>query len=994
MEETKLKNFDPTLYNCSRHPKNKLYAIDLSVKADQRLLCAECIYDSTNKFEIKDVLAKTAVDGLIDSIMQLYYQEVSNENRRTLNSQVDKLFDELIDLMKVLRAKIKERIAKACKSSLNSEAIQQMENLQSNLMEKLNMLAKQPSMLKEGQDIENYIKIFNFLTTFRNEAQNEKKVIMQKGANIIQAARERIIPLKKDIIRWLEHLIENPDNCYTARSERANTQPSSLSTSFHNIESETGSLKSFQTPIEKSSTDRENNSPKRLTLTTPAEKLPNYPENTPKSLRESLNVNKPERISTGTGSISEKGKISTPKGKLSIGTGRFAQKNSEHELAFGDSVDEPTFAHPDDKFAEEFEREPPEELKYPEPQEDSPQKNSEVNIQVPSPTNLRNSLTPKEEQVSPTPKDGRISLTPKGTEQNGTSSTGNQSTKNTRTSLPEPIQNFPENQPETASPKAKAIAPDDLEEKKAPDSIAKSMGTFSESYTSLSVTPLKKKVIKDVRDNYTLETLVFDVGDQTSDIADVEINLRNRDLDDNGVRSVAAKIKTLRQLAGLALDFSSCTQITDIGVCALALELSGLKMLEAISLKFNGCHKITDKSLLQFASTLNKLKKMTSVSLYFSSCDQITDEGMVQIALGVSRLMNLQTLIVDVSLCNSTHRAGITDYGIAQFAVYLTQVHSLENFTFYVSSWNVTSHPLTDQGLNDFALNVGKLQQLKNLKLDFSWCINFTDRGIQNMAKSFSKLKNLVSLKIDFSWCKALTNKGSFYFSSALPKLAGLKTLHLSFSYCNQIHDEAIRDLTANLLKLQKLTYLTLNYTWCNNITDNGLIYLAKTLPNLSELNSLSLQFNSSNLLNDQGLSELSNCLPLLKKLQNLTLYFAHCNQIGELGHNALVNRLGQLVNLQRLSLYFSSCKQLTDENIIVLTENLQKLVGLKNLMLDYTGCPKITQQSVVNLKYAMNKMEELKGAAFYFFEGDRSPRKTGRRTLTFKQSTESALQN
>lgn len=893
--EDKLKIFDPTRQTCTQHPKHKLQAIDLSLRASPRLLCANCIQDPTNSKDINTVLTKSALDDLTNSILQLYYQEISNTSRDTLFSQVDQLFDELTGLLRVLRAKIKERISTALKSSLNSDTMQHIENLQFSLLEKLTKFAEDPSLLKEGEDIESFVKIYNFITTLQEETAEERQRNTHKGLFIVQATKEQVVPLKKSIVHWLENLMKD------------NEIPQVVTVPLKkNTQSETNQIKSSK-----------------------QNKIP--------PLMKSVGGDKSKKIPLKQKAYTGKRTSTQQVKSLKHPTGLINLKNLTKSLKIT---------------------------------------KKEPKISPPRYENQDNSLSEAEQELprmhiqATTQEDLLKTPSPHSPDENFFSS-GAQSLKNFQLCLVDSCNS--QNSPieERNSP---------IEERKSPESDARR--------ERASGTPVKK-VIKDIRDNYTLETLLDDRGEQVGEIANLEVNLRYRDLDDNGVKEVATKVKLLRHLVALALDFSSCTQITDVGVCALASELSNLPFLEAISLKFNSCYLITDKSLLQLASALNKLKKLELVSIHLNSCYQITDEGLVQIALGINRLLRLHTLVIDLSLCNTTHNAGITDYGIAQFTVYLKQVSSLQHLTFNLSSWNMSSHPLTDQGLTDFAANIFKLQRLRTLKLDFTWCINLTDKGIHSLANSLSRLKLLTVLKLDFSWCKALSDRGIIPFSSSITNLSRLKTLHLNFSYCNQIHDDAIRELAENLPKLPKLTHLALNFTWCSALSDLALIYLSQQLPMLPELESLALHFNNLATLTDQGLTDFSGCLPALDRLQNLTLYFSHCAQISEIGHDALAEQLGLVANLQRLSLYFTGCKNITAENITTLSSNLQKMLRLKALTLDYSNCPHITKESIIKLKQAMSEVEELKETSNYFFEGEKGERIAHGGSIVSKQYKE-----
>ena len=965
MEDLKHSEFDPSQCTCTEHLKNKLFAVDLSACAPKRLLCISCIRDTSYKEDIHNVLSKVTVDRMVDSIMQLHSEEMSNQTKRTLTAEIDKNFDELIEVIKIVRTKTKEQICKQPSQSLDSETSQKLEKLHSFMLETLDKYTKRPKSLKNGPRVESYVEGFNFLTQFNREAEDNQQLFIEKGLTLLESTKVRVSLLKKDILRWLESLVEEQ----ATLSEEIEKKP--IEVPVFTIQDEEDE------PEEEEAVDLVKVEDERVHL--PYEIIQQQSDRNPTEQTMKSNVGLPfglEENAQGTMDQTPAFRQPTPitlsAEYTSFGDMKRPRNSAEgrerpHEILQKSNFGErnvssaPTFGlnqQNTEDVGKEVEREVPRMLKFPQQMQENPPKHLDATLELSTPESMTKNSKPSATDyilVS-----NMIGGSPHAMGRNG-GQNGN-----------EKIQEI---QPEYEEEEIRTmkVSP---EEKKTPESVKRGSGYLK----SFSPSPIRK-IGKEIREIEVLASLFSEKGEQISEINDVEVNLKYRDIDDQGIREIATQIKALRHLPALALDFSSCSEITDAGVCFLCTEIANLPFLEALSLKFSSCYKITDKSLLQLAAVINKLKQLQTITICLNSCNTITDEGLIQLGFGVSRLISLESLTIDVSLCNSAQSSGLTDYGLTQFSVYLSQVQSLQHFTFYISSWNVTTHPMTDRGMSEFFLNISKLTQLQTLKLDFAWCINFSDKGLQSLS-NLSKLKNLTSFKIDFSWCKSISNKGVSYLINGLSKLTLLTTLHLSFSYCHLIQDEAIMELAATLFpKLSKLLHLTLNFTWCSSLTDQGVVTLAHKLKYLPELISLSLHFNSSFLLGDESVYELANALGSLRNLQNLALYFIHCTKIGDIGHNTIANRLSQVPQLQRLSLSFSYCKQISEQSINLLSENLQKIQGLKNLSLDYTGCSKTAEQAIITLKQALAKKDEFKGIQSYTSEAGKTSNREGFRT-------------
>ncbi|XP_057295993.1 dynein regulatory complex subunit 6-like isoform X1 [Hydractinia symbiolongicarpus] len=232
-------------------------------------------------------------------------------------------------------------------------------------------------------------------------------------------------------------------------------------------------------------------------------------------------------------------------------------------------------------------------------------------------------------------------------------------------------------------------------------------------------------------------------------------------------------LKALGQCRNLlVLNVADCIRLSDTGVRYIVEGCSGAKLRE---INLTNCIRVSDVSLLRIS------QKCTSL-LYanFSYCEHVTDAG-------VELLATIPTLIsIDLSGCN------ITDAGAI----------ALGNNTKLIDICLSECCQITDVGIQKL---VPLVKNLENF--DMSHVSLLTDQSLKSLAFCCRRLRVL-----NISGCTSISDKGLQYVSGVCQFLE-----KLDLSGCKLISDRSLRYLRKGC---QKLKLLKLFY--CRGITKSG----------------------------------------------------------------------------------------------------------------------------------------------------------------------------
>lgn len=819
--ENKIKDFDPTRINCNFHPKNKLQTIDLSSKAHQRLLCAHCPTENhTGLWHIKEVLSKQAIDKLIKNLLMLYQDELTNSSKNNANVEIDALFGELIELIASLRAKIREKISNIPRIPMDKEALQQVERLQAALVEKLVMFANDPNQLNEFQEIESYTKIFNFLANFVKELEAQKQNIIQSEKAIVQSAKERLYPIKKDIMRW----IENPDT-YEQLKQSDKTLASGQSTPGKSSpKSSRNHIKDFP---EKHDARSEKYSSQH------SEQLVRPPDNTPvkdTDIRQEY-VSFGEQSPNKNDSYQRNQVFESPASEKSFGSLNLKYRKEsaefeEEEKQLGPSnntnvIDAESYDNMSTKLAgakivkeirdcesiKTFLNGPDENLNEIKSLE---LKNQFIEIEDAGVTEIMGRLNKLQDLVS-------LSL------------------------------NF------TASAQIT-------------DASVSYLAQQLPSFSSLVAFSLKLSGCLKLTDKSLLDLMVNIT--QLTKLESLEIYLSGCQLvTDAGVVQIAAGANKLATLKKLVVDVSLCNSshnfaITDSGLSEFAVQLAQSHSLESLTLYASSsnisAHPLTDQGLTDFSHNIGQVAQLQSLKLDFTWCINFTDKGIQSMAKNLSNLKNLSILKIDLSWCKA-----LTSKSATYLSTAFAQIRGLSTLYLCFSY----SRNINDDALREISAKLlAKLPHLTYLRLDFTWCSNISDRGITALTEALSNhaklkglslrfnssffisdvglieigkclvtLKHLQNLTLYLTQCSQIGDAGHIFLAKQLS--ARIQRLGLYFSYCKKITEESINQLSANLQKISSLRGLTLDYTGCSKISEKSIVNIKQAMEKMDQLN-------------------------------------------------------------------------------------------------------------------------------------------------------------
>ena len=285
-----------------------------------------------------------------------------------------------------------------------------------------------------------------------------------------------------------------------------------------------------------------------------------------------------------------------------------------------------------------------------------------------------------------------------------------------------------------------------------------------------------------------------------------------------------------------SLNFSNCSQITDIGCRYLIKKSPNLKKLV-----LSNCCRIGNEGLVEIAFGLSTNLE----SLDISNC-KIGNFGLQQISKHCSNLTwidlsnggkllssslnklfenckKLETLILKD--CTQINDSAFENLPFSISNIHLIGCESLKDSTLNfitekclkLHSFSISSKFITDNGmtklLNKFSTNLTQIE-LKDCEL-------ITDKTLITMINECSNLEIL-----NLSGTKQLTDQG---FSKTTNEIFPfLRQLDLSFNI--NISDQTLTRISKNCLFLEKL-----NFSHCD-ITDSSLIPILKNCTNLNQL--------------------------------------------------------------------------------------------------------------------------------------------------------------
>ena len=398
---------------------------------------------------------------------------------------------------------------------------------------------------------------------------------------------------------------------------------------------------------------------------------------------------------------------------------------------------------------------------------------------------------------------------------------------------------------------------------------------------------------------------------QLSELSSLSLDLSSTEVGSAGCRALANALSKLQKLEGLSLNLSSDSdsgRIGDDGLQALASEICQLRNLSSLSLDFSdndigdGYHHLTTGlSKLQLSSLSLKLggnkgcvnigKRLATALSNLQSLDHLcldlsdiglSDDACETLVGGFSQL-SLQSLSLDFS------ESSVGDAACRLLAAELSP--ELRHLSLAFGCTNVS-----DLGCR--ALARALPSQLSSLSLDFELTSIWNGcQGIQEFAGEVSKLQQLNSLSLNLS-CLRIGDAGWKALAASLSKLP-LSSLSLELrNSC--AGDEGLQALTAAFSELQQLSSLSLN------LSDNevgGYQALAQGLSQL-KLSSLSLDL-SENQAGDKCHKSLAIGISQLTALSSLSLDLSS-TEVGSAGCRALANALSKLQKLESLALDLS----------------------------------------------------------------------------------------
>ncbi len=320
-----------------------------------------------------------------------------------------------------------------------------------------------------------------------------------------------------------------------------------------------------------------------------------------------------------------------------------------------------------------------------------------------------------------------------------------------------------------------------------------------------------------------------------------------------------------------------------------------LKMadLEKLSLKLRGMH-VPDENVNEFGFRLKKLKKLKSLGLDFRKRTFARNENLLLALVKIPRRLmsieedkenvTLKALSVGFTMDNETEATHFQMYKFAQSVKFLKGLKALEILLF---GNNMTAVP--EKMLTTLAESLPNLETLESFVLEMYTPYSGTFSSQASLVDSISKLVNLKSLKVHFPLRKdqnALFVEG-FYLNltggslakklgQCLANLVNLEELTINFHVFGallELSQSEVSSLFRPMSKLKKLK--TLRFETEANIRGKSIVEIGRQLENLPELEDLTLDLNAVDpSISDKDLIEFGNSLCKLHSLRSFKIYF------------------------------------------------------------------------------------------------------------------------
>ncbi|KAL4500987.1 hypothetical protein ABPG73_013725 [Tetrahymena malaccensis] len=397
--------------------------------------------------------------------------------------------------------------------------------------------------------------------------------------------------------------------------------------------------------------------------------------------------------------------------------------------------------------------------------------------------------------------------------------------------------------------------------------------------------------------------------------------------------------KQLADIGECQIDLKS-KQIDNEGVEILIIYLSEFKSLTTLNLNLSQ-NFISDQGAKDLGVCLSKLKDLINLRLDLSY-NQIGYEGVSYLIENVEKCHNIEILDINF-MQNNIEAAGVSclSFNISKFS-------SLQNL-----SLNLKQNRIK----NDGAIVLSRLNGV--LEIVQTFCINLQNNaigadGILEITEAIKKSKNLETLSINFSQ-NLLNNEGASYIGNAISgkfKIVNLK-INLKETF---IESDGVRYLAKAIGSCKLIQELSLNLSK-NKVKDEGVIELASAISHCNKIKYLKLNLQNA-MIQQNGSRLLFKSIECLQ-LEKLFIYFKE-NQSIQQGATDLGINLSKSTNIKNLEIDLSQCN-IQNECINNLAQALGEFKKMENLSLKLNKNPLIKDSSLYKLGINIICCENLK---------------------------------
>jgi len=439
----------------------------------------------------------------------------------------------------------------------------------------------------------------------------------------------------------------------------------------------------------------------------------------------------------------------------------------------------------------------------------------------------------------------------------------------------------------------------------------------------------------------------------------LSLQIDSRDMSSQSFQSFTVKLRALKNISDLSIDFLEPHKISAKGFQILFSSLLSMRSLSKLSLGFRFSDKIQDIDLRIISSKLN-LFNLHGLSLNFAHCKRISDKGIEDLSRALSKMKNLQSLEVDLSHIDQQ----ISNEGVIGLFNGLSQAEGLRSLALNLDYSELTK----SSGHEPLSVGLMQLNVLNIRRLSLKCYKYFSDRDSLKILESlgnFSQLKSL-SLGMDCSYYQ-LSGQGFRKYFSALTCFTSLSSLTLDFSTCLKLENETIEALAEGISQCVNLSQISLNFSQCRNIIDAGVERLALSFEGLKLLSQVCLDFSTCERITDSSVKVLAGRLGSIENLNYLQLVLFRCKSITNNAVQNIAMMLRRLEKLEHLHLTLAFCKQVNDEAIQTLAMNLKYLRSLNSLILNFRHCEVGNGRGIQNFFGMLENMKGLKSITLHF---------------------------